>query len=49
MTEKNEIERRTDTMFSRWAKGNHTVLRLIVAGACLVILGFFLGDAVCRP
>ena len=49
MSGKNEFERRTDAMLSRLANGKHTALRLIVAGAALVLLGFFLGGYLCRP
>ncbi len=49
MSEKNEFEGKTDAMLSRWAGGKRTAPRLIVAGACLVVLGFFLGGFVCRP
>ena len=49
MSGKNEIEKRTDDALWRWAKEKHTFLRLIVAGACLVLLGFFLGGYLCRP
>ena len=49
MTEKNEIERRTDAFLWRWAKEKRTVLRLIVVGAGLVLLGFFLGGYLWRP
>ena len=49
MSEKNEFERRTDSMLSRWAEGKHTAFRLLVAGAFLVLLGFFVGEFVCRP
>lgn len=49
MAGKNEFERRTDTALWRWAKGKHTALRLLVAGASLVLLGFFLGGVVCWP
>ena len=49
MSGKNEIEKRTDAALGRWAKGKHTALRLIAAGAALVLLGFFLGGYLCRP
>ena len=49
MSEKNEFERRTDAVLWRWVKEKHTALRLIVAGACLVGLGFFLGGYLWRP
>lgn len=49
MSEKNEIEKRTDAALWHWANGKHTALRLIVAGAGLVLLGFFLGGYLCRP
>ncbi len=49
MTGKNEFERRTDAALGRWAKGKHTAMRLIAAGAGLVLLGFFLGGYVWRP
>ncbi|MDE0332797.1 MAG: hypothetical protein OXL41_13120 [Nitrospinae bacterium] len=49
MSEKKEIEKRTDALLWRWAKGKHTVLRLIVVGAFLVSLGFILGGHVWRP
>ena len=49
MSGKNEIEKRTDAMLARLAKEKHTFLRLIVAGACLVLLGFFLGGYLWRP
>ena len=48
MTGKNEFERRTDAVLWRWAKGKHTALRLLAVGAGLVLLGFFLGGALCR-
>ncbi len=49
MSEKNEIEKRTDAFLWRWVKEKHTVLRLIAVGAFLVSLGFFLGGYVWRP
>ena len=49
MSGKNEFEKRTDDALWRWAKEKHTALRLLVAGACLVLLGFFLGGYLCRP
>lgn len=49
MTGKNEIEKRTDAALWRWAKEKHTALRLIAAGAGLVLLGFFLGGHVWWP
>lgn len=49
MSGKNEIEKRTDAALWRWAKEKHTALRLIVAGAGLVLLGFFLGGYLCGP
>ncbi len=49
MSEKNEFERRTDAALWRWADKKHTVLRLVAAGAGLVLLGFFLGGVVCWP
>ena len=49
MSEKNESEKRTGSVLWRWAGGKRTALRLIVAGVCLVLLGFFLGGFVCRP
>ena len=33
----------------RWANKKHTALRLVAAGAGLVLLGFFLGGVVWRP
>ena len=49
MSEKNEFERRTDAALWRWANKKHTALRLVTAGAGLVLLGFFLGGVVWRP
>ena len=49
MTGKNEFERRTDAALWRWANKKHTALRLIAAGAGLVLLGFILGGVVWRP
>lgn len=49
MNGKNEIEKRADAALWRWAKEKHTALRLVVAGAGLVLLGFFLGGYLWRP
>lgn len=49
MSEKNVIERGTDSMLLRWVNKKHTAPLLVVLGAGLVLLGFFVGDAVCRP
>ncbi len=49
MSEKNDFEKRTDAVLSRWAKGKHTLLRLVAVGAFLVSLGFFVGGYVWRP
>ncbi len=49
MSGKNETEKRTDAALWRWADKKQTVLRLIAAGAGLVLLGFFLGGVVWRP
>ena len=49
MNGKNEIEKRTDAALWRWANKKQTALRLIAAGAGLVLLGFFLGVFVWRP
>lgn len=49
MSGKNETEKRTDAALWRWANRKQTALRLIAAGAGLVLLGFFLGGYLCRP